>query len=172
MAVVLRNVAKHDWGWFSREDPRMHIQTLDSTARLGRNKIKVWLEDRGRRIFDLAEGQLSGPDLKKLEAEVRADRPNVESQWVTFMIRNDWLKASLSGATLVLDAYPGSHNSFTRRVDLPRQFPGAYKGQKNWLVDPPKVDFDYSLGLLAIGPEENLDHRNHLDLSEFLFEGA
>jgi hypothetical protein len=87
------------------------------------------------------------------------------------MIRNDWLTASLLGATLILEAYPGSHNGFTRRVDLTREFPGAYKGEKNWLTHPPNVDFDYSLGLLAVGPEENLDQRNHLDLSEFLFEG-
>lgn len=88
------------------------------------------------------------------------------------MIRNDWLKASLSGATLILEAYPGSHNSFTRQVDLRREFPGTYKGQKNCLTNPPNVDFDYSLGLLAIGPEEDLDKRNHLELSEFLLEGS
>jgi hypothetical protein len=39
---------KHDWGWASREDPRMHLQ-----SRLPENgeNYKVWLEEKGRRTF-------------------------------------------------------------------------------------------------------------------------
>ena len=32
MAKVLRNVANQDWGWFSREDERMHLQTIGAKA--------------------------------------------------------------------------------------------------------------------------------------------
>ena len=40
MAVILRNVVKHDWGFFSEEDERMHLQTAEKGARTGKNKIK------------------------------------------------------------------------------------------------------------------------------------
>ena len=70
MATLIHNVAGHDWGWFSREDQRMHLQTVESGARVGPNKARVWLENKGQRIFELATGDISGPDLKRLKAKV------------------------------------------------------------------------------------------------------
>jgi hypothetical protein len=37
-----------DRGWFSREDQRMHLQTVESAARSAPNTAKAWLENRGR----------------------------------------------------------------------------------------------------------------------------
>ena len=49
MAVILRDVpAGHNWGWFSREDARMHLQTLD---RKHFGLYKIWLERAGRRAL-------------------------------------------------------------------------------------------------------------------------
>lgn len=107
MAVVIRNVARHNWGWFSREDPRMHLQTVDEDSLRGPSKIKVWLEFNGKRVFELAEGQISSPDLKKLRDKVETERENIEDRWANFMYQNGWLKYQLNGSTLTLTAYPG-----------------------------------------------------------------
>lgn len=150
MAVMIRNVAGHDWGWFSREDLRMHVQTVEEDARTGPNKAKAWLEDKGTRTFEPALGKLSGSEWKKLEAEIRAERDVLESRWGTFMIENDWINANLKGSVITLTAYPGSHNSFTRPINLRRIFPGAYP---EWDKKPPTVDFDKEHGLLRVGIE-------------------
>lgn len=169
MAVVVRSTAGHDWGWFSREDPRMHIQTVDSKARRGRNKARVWLEHDGRRIFDVdLQGQLSAKDVRALEAKVQAERESIEDQWCHFMAENGWLKASVEGHLLKIEAYP-SHHGYTREVDLRRQFPGAFRGQNTWLDSPPLVDIDRTNGLIAIGHDKALDRRNHINPAEFLF---
>ena len=48
MPIVLRNVPSGcTWGWYSREDPRMHLQTLDET-----HQYKIWLESKGRRVVE------------------------------------------------------------------------------------------------------------------------
>ncbi len=171
MAVVLRSVVKHDWGWFSREDPRMHLQTVEQGAREGRAKAKVWLETRGERDFEWAEGTISGQDRKKLLLEIEANRANIESRWVAFMISNQWLKADLSGSIVILTAYPGDHNTFVRKIDLKRLFPGSYAKnvQPNWAERTIQVSLDDTTATLAVGPEARADDRNHLDLGPILW---
>lgn len=55
MAVIVRNVPpSYSWGWYSREDPRMHLQAVDSQHRkLG---YKVWLENKGKRVVETRAG--------------------------------------------------------------------------------------------------------------------
>jgi len=170
MSVVIRAVADHNWGWFSREDERMHVQTVDKGSLVGPNRVKFWLEDRGKRVCALADGKMSGADEKRVQAAVAKDRMNVETQWVHFMIQNDWIRVQLHGSELILTAYPNSHNSYERRLDLRKMYPGAYKGPKNWDDKPPLVDFDREHGMLAVGSQEALDERMHIELSAYLFE--
>ena len=94
---------------------------------------------------------------------------NVESKWINFMIENAWLRADLEGSIITLTAYPGAHSSFTREIDLRRIFPGAYP---RWDTKPPIVDIDEEHGMLRVGTDENPDHRNHVELGEFLFDGS
>jgi len=171
MAVVLPNVAQHDWGWFSREDERLHIQTVDSGARSGPGKVKFWLEDRGVRTFVGAVGKIPSKDRKRLAAKVQANRARIEDRWVVFMLSNGWLAVSISGSTLTLTAYPKSHNRYSRTLNLVDTYPGAYQGLNNWHQTPPSVDFDMARGLLAIGPSDNPDDRNHIEIAEVLFKG-
>ena len=47
MPVIIRNVPPgFNWGWYSREDPCMHVQTLDGP------EYKIWLEEAGKRVFE------------------------------------------------------------------------------------------------------------------------
>jgi hypothetical protein len=170
MAILIRGAAGHDWGWYSREDQRMHVQTVDADARSGPLKAKAWLENRGRRTFERAvSGKLSGSEWSELQSKVAADREGLEDLWIAFMIRNDWLKASLRGSSVTLTAYPGTAQSFTRTIDLREQFPGAYQHRPTWDENPPVVEFDREHGLLTVGYDPSLDTRDHLSLREHLF---
>lgn len=171
MAVLLRNVAQHDWGFFSREDPRMHLQTADLEALQGPKKVKFWLENRGKRTFELATGKLSGPDTKALERKVTAARGRLETLWVHLMLQKNWLVATLRGSIVTLTAYPGQHNAFDRKIDLKQVFPGAYIASRpgNWAESPPSIDFDLTNGALAVGAEKDLDNRSHVVVAEHLF---
>src|SRR5258708_32248715 len=87
--IILRSVpAGYSWGWFSREDPRMHLQTVDS-KNFGR--FKVWLEEDGKRVIE-PDGSISAKILKPLQAEVKNSRRHIEGRWGNFMIANDWLE--------------------------------------------------------------------------------
>lgn len=169
MAVIFRNVASHNWGFFSDEDERMHLQTVDLKSLKGPNKVKIWLEEQGHRICKLALGKIDGPDFKKLQAEVKSERKVIEVKWVHFMVNNGWIKAQLKGSSIILIAYPDSHNRYEKVIDLKKRFPGAYGGHGGWDQNLPKIDFDKTNGLLAIGTEKNLDDRNHIPIDEYLF---
>lgn len=125
--VILRDVAGHDWGWFTRgwaqdfgtkfyTSKRMHLQTMEKDACKSPDKVKVWLENKGQRIFELTEGELSDTDFDKLKAAVFKNRERIEDAWITFMLENNWLEIKLSGSEIFLTAYPNSHNKFIRIV--------------------------------------------------------
>ena len=164
MAVILRNVAHHNWGWFSREDPRMHLQTVDENSLRGPSKTKVWLEAKGKRTFELAEGTLSGSDLKRLQQQVDAVRAQIETKWAVFMIKNGWLKVDVQGQIIVLKAYPNSRNTFTRTIDLKEEYPGV-----DWLKSKVYADLDETIGMIAVGLEKEKDDRVHIHLDVVLW---
>jgi hypothetical protein len=171
MAVVLRNVADHDWGWFSREDPRMHLQTVEDGARKGHNKVHVWLENKGKRTFEGVTGNIPSYDLKKLKTKVDAERDQIEDKWIVFMLKNGWLKAELKGRVVTITAYPDTRNSFTREIDLSQEFPGAYPdNERSWDVIPVYVNLDPEHCALAVGGTKKMDDRNHIYLGDVLFE--
>ena len=115
MTVVLRNVPPgYNWGWYSREDQRMHLQTVD---REHRNQYKVWLEKKGSRVFEPA-GQIPARVLKSLKAEVASKRRHIEGRWGSFMIRNVWLQLHVALPLVSITAYPNTPNKFTRIIDL------------------------------------------------------
>jgi len=174
MAVILRDVAGHNWGWFSREDPRMHLQTVDLRTK---DTIKVWLETVGKRDFVLAKGTLEGKEYRELFAEVQSNREYLENLWAAFMIDNGWLSAVVKGDVVLLTAYPKTNSSFQRKIELRKEFPGAFRSQTQgynrpgWDGKNLLVDLDSENALLAVGPAENPDERNHLLLSKILFVG-
>lgn len=167
MAVKIRNVAGHNWGWFSNEEQRMHIQTLEAGFRKGPGMIKVWLESNGKRTFELAHGSLSAKDLKTLKSRVEAVRDTLEALWIDFMLQHDWIRATLSGRILTVTAYPQSNTQITRTVDLSTRIPGAYP---HWDHHPIFLDFDLSTGMIQVGPHKDMDDRYSLPLEGLLWK--
>lgn len=167
--IVLRNVAGHDWGFFTREDPRMHIQTMEEGARKGPKSAKVWLERDGARIFE-ATGPLSGKQLKNLEEAVADERTNIETKWINMMIKNQWLTTRRVDSIVTLTAYP-THNSFKRMLDLRKEFPAMYSEEvvRPWTEAPPRVALDDQYASLLVGDEPDPDDRVRIDLTEHIF---
>jgi hypothetical protein len=116
MPKILANTPPgYDWGWYSREDPRMHLQVLDPQG--AEDQHKVWLEEKGRRIVE-PTAKIPNKVLKVLKARIVQNRRFIEDRWVRFMIRQGWLQVYLSAPKATLVAYPNTPNSFIREIDL------------------------------------------------------
>src|SRR6266446_786611 len=89
MPVILRNAPSgFHWGWYSREDPRMHLQVVD--PKHIRPNYKVWLESKGKRAVEAA-ATIPAKVWKALKARIESDRLSIEAQWVQLMIEQQWL---------------------------------------------------------------------------------
>ena len=113
MPVIIRNVPPgHNWGWYSREEPRMHLQTLEE-----KHDFKVWLENKGKRVFEPV-GKVPGKVLKSLEEVVSASRKKIEDRWMGLMLDNRWLQLHVTLPEITIVAYPNTPNKFSRKLDL------------------------------------------------------
>jgi hypothetical protein len=113
MPAIVKGVPPgHNWGWYSREDPRMHLQTLDQVP-----AYKVWLEDKGKRVFEPVD-KVPAKVLKSLRDFVAVHRQAVEDKWVGLMLDKDWLALHIALPKLTLVAYPNTPNKFSRVIDL------------------------------------------------------
>jgi|SRR6516165_5695170 hypothetical protein len=113
MPVVIRNVPPGcNWGWYSREDPRMHLQALEET-----HPYKVWLENRGQRVIEPV-GKIPAKVLKSLQKEIADKRQWIEGGWVRLMIAQGWLDLHVALPQITLVAYPKTPNKFSRKIDL------------------------------------------------------
>lgn len=113
MPAIIKGVPSgHNWGWYSREDPRMHIQSVER-----KYKYKVWLEDKGKRVFEPV-GKLPAKVLKALSTEVGNSRQFIEDNWVELMLDKKWIALHVAMPKLTLVAYPNTPNKFTRVIDL------------------------------------------------------
>ena len=170
--IILRSVPKgYNWGWFSREDSRMHLQTVDSK---NFDLYKVWLEKNGKRVFEPV-GSIPAKILKVLEAEVKDLRRHVEGRWVNFMIAQNWLELHMRGTLITVTAYPHVPGSrFTRTVDLVEWLPGIYHpDSKMWPKEPVKPDevvLSKELPAIEIWPQKEESLRHHFFLPTILWE--
>lgn len=111
--VILREAPKgNKWGWYSREEPRMHLQSLGEGF-----SYKVWMEEKGKRVFTPA-GKVPGKIFKSIDAKVAEQRTPIEDMWVRFMLDNDWLALYIAMPKLTLVAYPNNPSKFSRVIDL------------------------------------------------------
>jgi hypothetical protein len=172
MAVILPNVPKGiNWGWYSREDTRMHLQTVDSK---NQNAYKVWLEKNGKRVFEPAT-PIPARILKKLEAAVEERRRYIEGRWVNYMIKQDWLELRMAGTLITVIAYPHVPGSrFSRTVDLTEWLPGIYNPEsKMWPktpVQPEDVGLNSEMAAIEIWKQRDESRRDHFFLPTILWK--
>jgi len=113
MPAIIRNIPPgHHWGWYSREDPRMHLQSVDQ-----KRDYKVWLEEHGTRVF-LPVGQIPAKVLKSLKSVVAERRRLIEDNWVALMLDLGWLDLHVALPDVTLVVYPNTPNKFTRKINL------------------------------------------------------
>ncbi len=178
MAVILKNIPPgYDWGWYSREDPRMHLQTVDQKHE---RLYKVWLEKNGKRAFepevsktDGHLGAISKRILDRLEKAVAANRSHLEARWVRLMIAQQWIRFRVSGSLITLTVYPNYPTRFIRTIDLAQVFPGMY--DPSYPMTPKKpiraeeVILSRDLAAIEIWPQKDIADRHHIFLPPILW---
>lgn len=170
--IILRSVPTgYSWGWFAREDPRMHVQTVDAKHR---SDYKVWLEAKGKRTFEPVDS-IPSKVIKPLEAKVKIERIRVEAQWVSLMVQNDWIAFTLDGSVITLIAYPSFPGSkFTRTVDLAEYLRGIYNPRSQMWPKIPitlgDVALNAEIAALEIWPQKHESQRYHISLPEILWQ--
>jgi hypothetical protein len=168
MAIVLHRVVGHNWGFFSQEDQRMHLQTTDTRKN---DTSKIWLESKGKRCFEEEAWELSRKDLQNLREEVEKNRYNIERRWVFLMLDKGWIKIKdFNEATQVisLQIYT-DHNAFIRSVNLFEVFPGRRLNKKYRPYARDNITFDFENGVIAVGFDSDPSNNNHIDLVPVIF---
>ena len=164
MAVIIRDVPPtFNWRWFSREDQRMHLQTVDRAhAPL---HYKVWLESRGKRVFEPEPG-IPAKVLKTLEKVVGKERERIEAEWASFMIKKGWVQARLTGSVITLVAYPKTPNHFERTIAVNELIGNPAFAEKLTQSD---VGLNAEFACLEIYPQLREGQRLHEPLPRILW---
>jgi hypothetical protein len=174
--IVLEGVPSKgfDWGWFSREDPRMHLQLVSRRqAKLG---YKVWLERDGKRVFE-PNPQLARAPRKlflAVQERIEQERPQIEREWAAFMILQTWMALRLDGSVITVTAYPRMATRFTRTVDLAREIPGLYDPFYPMVAKEPikaeEVTLNPDVVAIEIWPQKPKSRRMHIELPSILWQ--
>jgi len=165
VTVVLRNIPPgYNWGWYTREDPRMHLQTVDKKHR-GSDSYKIWLENKGRRVIEPV-GKIPAKVLKSVVADLTPDRLHVEAQWAGFMIEAEWIQLAVALPIITVIAYPRTPNSFARTIDL-QEHMGPIGLAK---LRPEDVGLNAELAALELWPTRDEGRRWHISLAEILWQ--
>lgn len=143
----------------------MHLQTVDKDHR--HLHYKVWLESRGRRVVQPEPG-IPAKALKVLREEISRQRGRIEAHWASFMIKNDWLKARLSGTTITLHAYPNTPNHFERTIEVGELIRDKETARKLTAKD---VALNEEYAFLELFPQRDEANRVHEPLPEILWLG-
>jgi len=170
MAVVIRDVVGDSWGFFSREDQRMHLQT--TKRRKKSNLSKVWLERRGVRCFEKATWRFSQSEFRELQQTVEENRYDIEVEWIDLMVEKGWMKIQGFDHTrqvILLEVYT-DHNKFIREVDLKKIFPGRYHVDQYRPYTAQDIQLDRVMKALSIGENQDRDHTHHILLVDVVFQ--
>lgn len=166
MTVLIRDKPPtYNWGWFSREEPRMHLQVVDKVH--GFLHYKVWLEDKTRRVIQPA-APIPPKVFKVLQNEIDKQRERIETYWIIFMIKNGWLQVRLKSGLITIFAYPHTLNHFERTLPLAEVIPNEEVARK---VTPQDVTLNVEYGFLEIFPKKEIAARDHVRLDTILWQG-
>src|SRR5262249_2000612 len=162
MPIIVKDVPPgYDWGWYSREDPRMHLQVVDRKhAGLG---YKIWLESKGKRVFEPV-GNIPAKILKLVRAEVDSTKATVEAEWVHLMIEQRWLTYALHGTALTLIAYRGTPNRFERTIDL-----APHLGIRVDEFQPQDVGLNSEYAVIELWPQKPISRRPFIPIAPILW---
>ncbi len=164
MTVLIRDVPPtYNWGWFAREEPRMHLQVMDKVH--GYLHYKVWLEDKTRRVIQPA-APVPPKVFKALQSEIAKQRERIETYWIIFMIKNGWLKVRLKHGLITILAYPHTPNHFERTLPLSEVIPNEEVARE---VTPQDVTLNEEYGMLEIFPKKEEAARDHVRLENILW---
>ena len=161
--VIVRNIPSgYNWGWYSREDPRMHLQTLD-----GPEGYKVWLEEEGKRVFQPV-GKIPRKVLHPLQKKLIDQRQFIEGKWTRFMIDQGWLQLFVALPHATLLAYPNHPGKFSRKIDL-----------RTWLtpeqlatLKPDMIDLNREMAALRLWSDRSEDQVPYdVRLASLLWQG-
>jgi hypothetical protein len=163
MPAILQDVPPgYDWGWYSREDPRMHLQAVDREHKA--LKYKVWLESRQRRVFEPAT-PIPAKVLKRLEAEVARRRGSIEAEWVHLMIEQKWLTYVLRGTAMTLIAYANTPNRFERTIEL-----APHLGIRAEEFKAQDVGLNSEYAVIELWPQKPISRRPFISIPELLWQ--
>jgi hypothetical protein len=162
--VILRDVPPtYDWGWYSREDPRMHLQAVDKDhSDLG---YKVWLERDGRRAIEPEPG-IPAKVWRALHAQILNRRGMIEAHWISHMMRKGWLELQVVPPLVVLVAYPRHPHRFVRTLDLREDFGDLETLGK---ITPRDVVFNEEYAVVEVFPKRDIASRTHIRLESILW---
>ncbi len=172
MTVILRGVPKgRNWGWYSREDPRMHLQTVDTKGVI---RYKVWLEKDGKPVFEPASA-IPAKILKPLQTEVGNLRRHIEARWTNLMIENDWITIHMHGREVTVIAYPAFPGSrFTRTFDIAEHFPARYNPNSlttdKTPIKPGDLGLNKEMAAIEVFPQKEESRRHHIFLPTILWK--
>jgi hypothetical protein len=139
------------------------LQTVDKQHRHLHHK--VWLENRGRRVFEPEPG-IPAKALKSLKAAVAKERERLDTEWAVFMIAGGWLKVRLAGSTVTLYAYPNTPNHFERTIELSQLIRNESMAKK---IKPQDVTLNEEFAFLEIYPQKEESKRIHEPLEKILW---
>lgn len=163
MPVIVRNTPPgYNWGWYSCEEPRMHLQTVDD-KHVG--VYKIWLEEHGRRICEAAD-KIPSKVFKSIQAAIARNRMHIEDRWVRFAIRQGWMEAHLAAPNVSVVVYPNTPNAFTRIIDLTPHL----LLREIQALRPEDVTLSPEMGSLQIWPWRPEDERQDIHLSRELWQ--
>jgi hypothetical protein len=168
MPTLLENVVRHDWGFYSREEQRMHLQTLHTKRD---DSIKVFLESRGKRVFELESGSITNKEFKELKEVVDNKRTWLEEQWLDDCLTKGWIvieKFDYNNQIIYVSLYTG-HNKIVRAVNLKKLFPWSYSEGRFWGVSGGDFFLDQKNMCINVGKEADKKLNKYLNLSDVLF---
>lgn len=164
MAKILKGApAPLDWGFYSEEEPRMHLQTMNPNKH---GDYKYFLERDGQRVLEPALALPNNKMLKSFAAEVRAKSDLIEIEWLSRVIAKGHLKLDFDGRVVTLMLYPQlGTRGVKRTVDVPERFPGLP-------LEKVRPSLDAEEATLILSQREDGSRRIDLFLPNLLWEGT
>jgi hypothetical protein len=162
MPKIVPNVAKIDWGFYSENETRMHLQALGDAP-----KFKVWLEQNNKRCFiDAGDVPMKRGMFNELKTAVVPDRYRIDNFWFAMQIDLGHVKLEKfeRDFKVKLTLYPGTNHANVKTLLLNKlkTFPDAADMMKH-------VALDASMAAISFGTHRPAERRYDLYLPDIFW---